>query len=183
MTFPLKTLRMKRKSFDISWEWNLILCGILALLIILTFALRTVLMPSKYGGVTIEIPTINMPVRDEKFHSFSEKSIHTIKKTTPLVVLTSTGFYFGPLESFSNKVKSEERFLVRHQDGHPMLGNLIFQLDKWTKYRSKNANIPNEKILIVIPASEMPLPIITQVVNEIKKSKIFEKVILGGGIQ
>jgi hypothetical protein len=105
-----------------------------------------------------------------------------VKATTPTIVLTSSGFYFGSVSSFSRDFNKEDRFLVKHQDGHPMLGNLLYQLEAWIHQRSKRDNIPNEKILILIPSSEIPIPIITQVVNEIKNTKLVERVILGGGI-
>lgn len=181
--FPLKTLKTKKKSYEITWEWYLLSSAIFSLFSILTFSIRAILIPSSYGGVTLEIPTINININDNRLHNFSEKSINFLNPTTPTIILTSSGFYFGALSSFSRDFATQKRFLVKHHDGHPMLGNLLHQLEKWIKHRSEHENIPNEKILLLIPSAEIPIPIITQVIDEIKNSHIIARVVLGGGIR
>jgi hypothetical protein len=175
---------MKKKSFEVTWEWAVVSCGFFSLLVIFTFSLRTVLLPGSYGAVSLEIPVLGNAVADPGYHRYREEPRHYLSKLTPTVVLTAKAFYFGSLSAFSEDyATSHNKYQIPHKDGSPLLGLLIESVETWLRHRSKNENVPIDKILVLIPMGEIPVPIVTQVVNEIKKSALIDRVILGSGIE
>ncbi len=68
----------------------------------------------------------------------------------------------------------------RGWDGEPQLAGLVDTMSKWVEERAKSANVPIDKVLVLIPAGDIPMPIVIQVIAGLRKSPHFERVILGG---
>ncbi len=176
--------RTKKRSFEVNWEWSIVLCGYFSLVVVLTFALRTVLMPGSYGAVSLEIPVLSHGILDVGMHRFREEPRNYLAKTTPMVVLTSKAFYFGSMGAFSEDYADKDnKFVIPHQDGAPLLGQLIDSMERWINNRSKVENIPIDKILVFVPSGDIPVSIVTQVVFELKKSPLIGRVVMGSGLK
>lgn len=145
--------------------------------------MRMVMISGTYGQIMLEIPVVSHPINDPAFHTFEESPQETLKSTTPTVVLTSESFFFGDLESFSVSFGDpRKKFKIPHQNGMPQVAHLMSTLDQWLRNRSKSENIPLSKTLILVPSGEIPLPIVVQVVATLKKSPLFQHIILSNGL-
>jgi hypothetical protein len=173
---------MKKKSSDLDWPIVIATIGILGLSVILGFCFRAVTMQSRYGVVTGEIPVVQAGVKDAGFHNFEETTYDSLKENTTAVLMTLNSFYFGDLAAFSNAIeRNDNKFVVPHVDNTPRTGDLIVDLEKWQDNRSSKANIPRDNILVFIPAGDIPMPIVIQVLDQLKQHGSFSRVILGGG--
>jgi hypothetical protein len=156
---------MKKKSSDLDWPIVIATIGILGLSVILGFCFRAVTMQSRYGVVTGEIPVVQAGVKDAGFHNFEETTYDSLKENTTAVLMTLNSFYFGDLAAFSNAIeRNDNKFVVPHVDNTPRTGN-----------------IPRDNILVFIPAGDIPMPIVIQVLDQLKQHGNFSRVILGGG--
>lgn len=178
-----KTSRMKKKLYDNSWSSSALVVGFFSLFTILIFSFRAVTVESVYGVIPAEIPVISSTVEDPGFHSFKETP-NILTKYTPAVVFTPDAFYFGDMEAFSSQLSDENnKYIVRHVDGQPQLLTLIDTMQKWVEFRSKYQNIPKQKVMILIPTGEIPVPIVAQTIAGLRTSPFFERVILGTGLK
>lgn len=160
-----------------------VVMGFFILFTILTFALRLVMIPGSYGQIPLEIPVVSAPVQDPGFHTFQESPREGIRNTTPTVVLTADAFFFGDVAAFSlNLADSRNKFVVRHVDGAPQVPLLVQTMHDWLKARAFSANVPLTKSLILIPAGNIPIPIVIQVVAQLRESPLFQHVILSNGL-
>lgn len=183
MMFQSKILRTKKKSSDERMAWSAVYLGFFSLFVVLTYGLRLVLVPGVFGAIPVEIPVVINTIKDIGRFGYKEESRHEISRTTPTVVVTTESFYFGELASFTeNYADFKDKFVVRHLDGEPQLGQLKLCLEHWIKDRSKKNNLPIDKILVVIPASDIPMPILIQIIAELRKLSVVGRVVLGGGL-
>ncbi len=183
MTLLSKTSRTKKRSSDEQWLFRALGISIFALFVIITASLRVVTLSARYGIVPLEIPVVQSQVPDPRFHQFQEFSKDSLTNNTTAVVVTTEAFYFGDLGAFSTEFSaSSDKYTVPHKDGVPQLRRLIQELDVWVKSRSKSANIPLTPVLVMIPSGDIPMPILIQVVAELRSSSIFKRVILSSGM-
>ena len=177
---PLKISKMKKRLSDETWTVPTILVAILCLLTILTYGFRVVTVESNYGIITAEIPVVRSGVEDPSFHRYSEAPSSLVSKFTPAVLLTTEAFYFGDLSAFTTSFSnSSDKYVLRHIDGEPQLFNLIESMQKWLDERAVISTIPKQNIIVVVPAGDIPVPIIMQVVAAFRKTSHFKRVILG----
>ena len=85
------------------------------------------------------------------------------------------------IEQHTIKLLNDNKFVVPHVDNIPRTGDLIVDLEKWQKNRTEKANIPRDKILVFVPSGDIPMPIVIQVLAQLKEHGNFARVILGGG--
>ena len=131
----------------------------------------------------VEIPVVQASFQDPGFHQFREGTTESLSSNTPAVVLTTDAFFFGDLSAFSENFSDmTNKFVIRHASGSPQLSLLLQQLTKWSTNRSHEANIPLSKILVLIPAGEIPVPILTEVIAGLRSSPHFKRVVLSSGL-
>jgi hypothetical protein len=173
---------MKKKSSEQDWPTAISIVGLLGLFAILTFAFRAVTMPGNYSVVSGEIPLVPAVVDDPAFHNFEENTQHSVREQTMAVMLTTKGFYFGDLSAFSRSMeKKGGRYVVPHVDNTPRTGDLIEEMAAWRKRRQQTENVPDEHILVFVPSGDIPMPIVIQVMAQLREHGNFERIILGGG--
>ena len=178
-----KILKTKKKLSDDQWGLSIILIGIMSVMVIMSFAFRSVTISGDYAAVSGTIPVMSVPPKDHSFHRFMEKPTRNIDQTTPTVVLTTDAFYFGALESFSNKFSGlRNKFKIIHADGAPVLGKLLQDISRWQSKRVADSKIRTNGIVVFVPTGEVPQPIVIQVMAALKKSSLFDTVILGSGM-
>lgn len=183
MTYQSKISRTKKRSSDTWWQTTTLVLGVFGLFFILTIAMRMVMISGTYGQILLDIPVVSHPIKDPAFHNFQESPQETLRSSTPTIVMTSESFFFGDLESFStNYGDIHSKFKIPHTDGIPQVSQLIATMDHWLRTRSKSENIPLGKTLILVPSGEIPLPIVVQVLANLKKSPLFEHIILSNGL-
>jgi hypothetical protein len=174
---------MKKRSFDEPWLFQAYFISIFGLFGILAFAFRAVTLPGSYGVVPLEIPVVQAPIDDPGYNQFKEDARDAISHTTPAVVLTTEAFFFGDLAAFTTNFSDvRDKYIIRHVAGEPQLPQLVKQLTDWMTQRAHNENIPLSKILVVIPANDIPAPILIQVIAGLRSSPHFQRVILSNGI-
>lgn len=182
MTYQLMTSRTKKRSSEQDWPTAISVVGLLGLFAILTFAFRAVTMPGNYSVVSGEIPLVPAVVDDPAYHNFEEHTQHAIREQTTAVMLTTKGFYFGDLEAFSKSMERKGvRYVVPHVDNTPRTGELIEEMAAWRKHRQQKENIPSESILVFVPSGDIPMPIVIQVMAQLREHGNYSRIILGGG--
>jgi hypothetical protein len=155
----------------------------MAVLVILTYGLRTISVPGVYSIISAEIPVMSVPIEDPAFHNFKEIPNQNLRKFTPTILLTTDAFYFGDMNSFSQNLGNvRDKFMIRHVDGEPQLLTLLKSVDQWGENRQHQHGTKMDDVAMLVPSGEIPLPIVMQVLAGINNSKLFKKVILGGGM-
>jgi hypothetical protein len=155
----------------------------MGLMVVLAFMLRSISIAGIYGLVAAEIPVLAKPVEDPTFARFKEQTATTLDDQTPLVILTDTSFMFGTLSAFSKDLSGvRNKFMVAHQKGSPQLGKLLDDLAKWLKETPGNTEIASKRLLVLMPTAEIPAPIVIQVLAGLRRSSMFDRVILAGGL-
>lgn len=183
MTYRSRILRTKKRLSDDRWAVVAVIVSLLGLLVCMTFGLRTVSLGLAHGVVPAEMPVVAASPEDPAFHRYKEEARATMGRLTPAVVLTTEAFYFGDLSAFTaNFADVHDKFVVRHVDGEPQLQTLIDTMEKWLESRKKSDNVPYEDVLVLVPAGDIPMPIVIQVIAGLRKSPRFERVVLGSGI-
>lgn len=182
-TFQSKISRTKKRLSDTRGVAAAAVIAFFGLFAVLTFAIRAIALSGVYGVISVEMPVVSAPVDDPSFHQYKEVPRQSLTRFTPALVLTTEAFYFGDLNSFSaNLGDVRDKYIIRHIDGEPQLLGLIETMGKWITDRAANENIPMDKMLILIPSGDIPMPIVIQVLAGLRKSPLFEHVILGSGI-
>lgn len=139
-------------------------------------------MPARYAFVPAEIPVVPATVEDPSFHNFEEESVKSIRQHTPTLVMTVKAFYFGDMESFSSGIdKTNNKYIVPHTDNIPRVGDLITDMNAWREGRKRKENLPDEQILVFVPSGDIPMPIVVQVLAQLREFGNFQRVVLGGG--
>ena len=182
-TFQSKISRTKKRLSDGRGVSATAVIAFLGLCAIVTFCIRAIALSGVYGVISVELPVVSAPVDDPAFHNYKEEPRQALTRFTPALVLTTEAFYFGDLNAFSaNLGDLRDKYVIRHIDGEPQLLTLIGTMSKWITDRAAHDNIPMDKLLVLIPSGDIPMPIVIQVLAGLKKSPLFEHVILGSGI-
>ncbi len=134
------------------------------------------------GLVGLNIPILHVSKqlkidRDSKAH---EKKLS--EKTTTILLSETGDFIFGELKAFGSEYHLQRnKFFVEQVNGQPQLGNLIKIMGHW--YENKKGKKPErDELAILIPASQVPLAVITNIVAGLKQSTDIKQVILGNGL-
>ena len=183
MMYLLKISRTKKKSSDGVMAATVAALPLFALLATLTVAIRVVTASGSYGLVAAEFPLVAAPPKDPGRHRVMEQSRDQLTPLTPMVVLTTEAFFFGDLSAFSTDFADvRARFRIDHENGAPRLPTLMAQLGDWIQARASHENVPVAKYLVLLPGADVPMPIVIQVLAGLKRSPLFERIILGTGI-
>lgn len=184
MTPQLKILKMKKRSFDLIWHYKISAISLFGFFAIALFLVRSATIPGIYGVVSAEFPVISVPVEERDSKPINEKNdASTITAKTPVVVLTENEIFFGDIAAFSSDLYSvDNKFSVKHKDGAPDLFSLARDMKKWMIQKQNSEKKPTGNIVVLMPAKTIPMPIVIQMIAELKKSFPFERVVLGGGI-
>lgn len=174
----LKISKMRKRLSSDQWLMRLNVIGILGLFLVLTFTLRSAIMPARYGIVDAEIPLMMQPLSKKVSQEVPPSAV--LSKETPMVVLTTQAFYFGDLRAFSTDLAEvRNKFAVKHVDGAPDLDSLIHQMTQWLGRKKMS----HEEAIILLPSGAIPAPIVIQVIAGLKESPLFSKVVLAGGLK
>ena len=171
-----KILRTKKRLSSNVWYLPIIVLALLLLMTFLSTALRGISMPGSFGIVEAEFPVVT----DEKTVNPEETWAQpraTIDNNAAIVILTRDRFYFGQLSSFGKDLSAvHNKFQIPHIDGAPDLPRLVLDLSKW-QIEAKAG-----RSLVFVPTEDIPMPIVIQCFAALKKSGLFDQVILGGGL-
>ena len=182
-TFQSKILKMRKRLSKDPWTVALGPVAFLGLLVVLTFAMRTVALPGSFAAIHAEIPVVPVTVNDPAYHRFEEQTRDMLRKTTTAVVLTTDGFYFSDLESFTTKFDDKhDKFLVAHEDGEPQLLSLLTSIQNWMDERKTRYGIRGDGHLVFLPHGDIPMPIVIQTIAGFRQSGMFQRIVLGGGL-
>ena len=153
--------------------------NVIALLLIMSYALRSASIASVYGVIDAEIPVMLEPIKDPTFHKIVEKPNAKIDENTPIVILTEKAFFFGEMKSFGKKFPNvRNKFFVNHYKDAPNVSKLIQTMKKWQEKSKIKGNV-----LVFMPAQSIPIPIVIQIISSFKKYNQFERIVLASGIK
>ena len=135
--------------------------------------LRAVSLSSKFGSIEVMIPQI----------AFSENELQTednvITKDTTVIFLGNENVYFGDLNAFGNDFNGvRNKFLIPHKKGKPDTNRLIADIKRWRKTNKER----NLDVLIYSASDDIPARIALMTLAEIKRSKLFAHITVGGGL-
>lgn len=179
-TLQSKISKTKKRLSDDSTLLLPVAIGLMGLIAIFAFALRPISMTWDFGVVEAELPVVSSPLLDKSYKRFSEKPYTYLGQGTPTLILNTDSFVYGDLQAFTKGFsKIRNKFRIDHVEGSPQLGNLVSEMQKWLDRQKNNRN--GHKVLIFVPSAEIPMPVLTQVISGIKRSGMFERVVLGAG--
>ncbi len=175
--------KTKKKSFN-DYVWlaaaSIPFFGLLA---IMSFLVRVITLQGTYGSVGGVIPVVSHNIEDPAFHRFKETPNELIDARTVTVAITEKALFFGELKYFNSQLSDpSKRFRIDHIDGSPQIGQLITQLDTWSKSRRQNENIPKDPLLVLLPTTKLPMPILIQIMAALKNTNTYPNIVLGTGI-
>ncbi len=178
-TMPqLKILRTKKRLSNDRWLSGIIVLAVLGLFACLTFALRATTLSARYGAIEAEIPVVWKPFPG-KAQPAPEPSAY-IGKATPVVLLTPKEFIFGDVEAFTkNLTDIRNKFSVKHVDGAPNMDALLKTMQQWTTSQKRG----KDGVVILMPAENIPAPIVIQAVEGLKRTNLFHRVVLASGLK
>lgn len=180
----LKILRTKKRLSNVIWYLPIMILSTMGLMVILSFMLRSISTAGKYGIVLAEIPLIAVPVEEPGLPKSRTKPVDMISAHTPVIILTRSEFIIGDVDSFTEKLSHiRNKFIIPHKSGAPDIISLEEDMEKWLFARKSKDKIPNLGFAVLLPTDEMPSPIVIQVIHALKKSKIFERIVLAGGLK
>ena len=171
-----KISRTKKRLSSTVWYLPIIVLALILLMTFLSTALRGIATPGSFGIVEAEFPVI----AEDRLVTAAEtwaQPRETIDNHAALVILTRDRFYFGQLSSFGKDLSAvHNKFQIPHVDGAPDLPRLALNLGKW------QTEAHTSRSLIFVPTEDIPMPIVIQCFAALKKSGLFDQVILGGGL-
>ena len=183
--FQSKISKTKKKLSDDRWLLSINVLAVIALMIVLVFAIKSISRPETYGFVEATIPVLHVPIEDASFNTFEPTPQKQISKTTTAVILADNGdFYFGDLDAFGpGFYLTRNKFVVPALQGAPHVFNLLDTIEKWIDQRARQDRIKNDKILVFSPQSSVPINIIIQIMAQFRRSDLFDDIILANGFR
>lgn len=183
MTYLSRTSKTRKRSSEDRWGISIVILGLFIVLIVLVYGIRAVTIAGVYGTVGGELPVVATAIEDPSYHRFREEPRDSLTAHTPAVVLTTDAFYFGDLAAFSTDFAAvNNKYSIAHIDGEPQLATLVTSMDSWVGERAKSENRPINRLLVLIPEGEIPVPIIIQVMAGLKQSQHFGRIVLASGV-
>ncbi len=187
MTLQLTISKTRKRLFKDDWSMPTIFLGLIVLFIISVFALRAVSLGWNFGLVSVKIPQLISEGRYDEpaslqvaAHALAQKSEGFLNDKAITVVLGNEALFFGPLEAFSTKLGDvRNKFKVPHINGSPQVGQMLSDLKKWALLNREI--LPKTAVLVPFPGA--PMPIVIEVIHQLKSSGGFSNVVLGSGLQ
>ncbi|WP_218110395.1 hypothetical protein [Oligoflexus tunisiensis] len=153
------------------------------LMFYLSSLLRAISMAGRYGLIEAEIPVLQVPIQDTGFKHFTEKGSETLTADTPLVLLTRDAFYFGPVSAFAQDLTNvRNKFYIPHAEGAPQLNRLAKDMERWMQDKEEETGKARSRTVLFLPTEEIPMPIVIQCIAGLRRSRLFDKVVVGGGL-
>lgn len=181
-----KILKTRKRLSDDRWSVAIATATVMGLITILTFALRVPAVSWSYGVIPAELPVMSVTVDDPAYKTFRETAGVVLDKTTPAIAVSATAFYFGDLQAFTEDLlEVRNKFAIKHEDGQPQLRDLIKTMETWLSQKAEVSKgvSTNKGVVVLIPSSEIPVPIIMQIIAGIRSSGLFKRVVLAGGLK
>jgi hypothetical protein len=179
----LKISRTKKRLSNNSWYHPIMVLAAVGLMFYLSSVLRAISMAGRYGLIEAEIPVVQVPIQDTGLKRFAEKARENLSEDTPLILLTKDAFFFGTAGSFAQDISNvRNKFYIPHAEGAPQLNRLATQMERWMLDRADETGKPLPKTAIFLPSEEIPMPIVIQCLSGLSQSKLFQKVVIGGGL-
>ena len=180
---------MKKRLSKDSFSGPVLILAVFGLLLILTYAVRTVAMPREHGLVQLSMPVVPAGLSEGLGQLRSAGQKVELGKATPMVVLTTDALFFGDLHSFTEDFADpRKKYKIAHSNGAPQLGVLTDQMQRWSAKRAKkvksaavsgskkvvgntsNKSPQKKQLIIFLPAPEVPMPIVIQIVAALEAS-------------
>jgi hypothetical protein len=179
----LKISRTKKRLSNNVWYIPIKVLAAVGLMFYLSSVLRAISIAGRYGLIEAEIPVVQVPLQDTGFKHFSEQASETLTADTPMVVLTPEAFFFGAVEAFAQDLTNvRNKFYIPHQDGAPQLNRLAKEIDRWMQERLEENGKNRVHTVIFLPTEDIPMPIVIQCIAGLRQSRLFDKIIVGGGL-
>jgi hypothetical protein len=145
--------------------------------------LSTTVNRSSFAVVPLEMPVLSAPIHDNSVAGFKEAPNKSLEKATLTVALTPTEFIFGDITAFTSaKDDIRARYLVPHLDGSPQVDTLLSQIASWQEFRERKYGVRGDRLFVLIPDSRLPMTIVIKVIDLVRMSGKFDRVLLAGGI-
>lgn len=183
MTLRFRIFGTKKRLSSDKFYFTLNIIALIGFFGVLIGMVRFLTLASQFGAIETEFPILSSPVHDVSYHRFSERPAKRITEYTTMIVLTPEAFFFGDVRGFSTDLPdARKRFEIPHVDGEPQLGSTIQWIRKWQKERSDKLGIRADNLAILVPSNQIPMAIVIQVLEQLKRERLFDRVILGAGI-
>ena len=161
--------------------------GLIVVFTISLFAFRVTSLGWNHSLVSVKIPQLITEGVYEDPASLQVAALGLAQKSENLlgdqaitVVLGSDALYFGPLQAFSTKLGDvRNKFKVSHLNGSPQVGQMLSDLNKWAILTG--LTLPKVLVLVTFPGA--PMPIVIEVIDQLKSAGGFTDVVLGSGLQ
>lgn len=177
-TPQLKISRTKKRLSNDRWLGLLNVLAILGLFACVTFALRATTLSGRYGVVDAELPVVWQPFPGKALPAPEPNAF--IGKSTPVVLLTAKEFIFGDISAFTQDLTDiRNKFSVPHRDGAPNMDALLKTMNLWNTSQKR----AKDGVIVFMPAENIPAPIVIQVVDGLKRSHVFQRVVLASGLK
>lgn len=179
----LKISRTKKRLSNNAWYVPVKVLAAVGLMFYLSSVLRAVSLASRYGLIEAEIPVVQVPIQDQGLKNFTEKASEKLSADTPLILLTSEAFFFGTVQAFAQDLSNvHNKFYIPHADGAPQVNRLAREMGRWLQDKAEEQGRQNLQTVLFLPTEDIPMPIVIQCISELYKSKLFAKVVVGGGL-
>lgn len=176
--------KTKKKLSKNSWLWPTVILALTSILFIVGAIIQ--ILPRRLderGVVNLNIPVMHVTKKLTLSDDPYQKKERQISEQTTTILLTETGdFIFGELDAFGKDYHLQRnKFYIEQENGQPQLGNLIRTMEAWYKNKKGKKPAAND-LAILIPASQVPLAVVTQVVAGLKKGTDIKHIVLGNGL-
>jgi hypothetical protein len=179
----LKISRTKKRLSNNVWYIPISVLAALGLMFYLSSVLRAISMAGSYGLVEAEIPIVQVPIQDTGLKNFTENGHETLSADTPLILLTRDAFYFGAVAAFAQDLTDvRNKFYIPHAEGAPQLHRLTQDMERWMQEKSEETGKQRSRTVLFLPTEEIPMPIVIQCISGLRSSRLFDKVVVGGGL-
>ncbi len=179
---PLKISKMRKRLSDTSYLLQINCLAIIVVLLGILILFRMITARWDYGLVSAELPSL--AIREGTQEDAAKLLPRaTITKTTPTVVMTEGGFFYGDLAAFADGFDAvRNKFFLEHTDRTPQLGLLTERMDEWYRHKARKVSQANQGLLVLLPSGDIPMPIVIQVMDSLKSLWFVDEVVLGGGL-
>lgn len=183
-TLPSRILRTKKRLSESALnEAVLLTLAVCGILLILTYAARVISLGGTYSLIPFDIPVASVPISDKGLHTFREDPKSVLSPNTLVIGVTARELIFGDMNSFSGQREDiRNKFVVPHIAGSPQTETLLKQVSEWAEDRMRRRSIREDGLVVVIPDPEVPVAVIAGVAENLRSSKKFTHVIVGGAL-
>jgi hypothetical protein len=174
-TLQSKISKTKKRLSNDSWSLRVAATIAIAISVIGLYCFRATCLGSKYGVVRAEFPVLATGEAEAAENFDAEITEHT-----PTIVMTGESFFIGSMRAFSREfLESDNKIRVPHDHGAPQMTALTSAIEHW---RFKEGDGSKSDLALLIPEANVPLPIVIQVMDLLKKNGSAKRIVLGVGL-